>query len=100
MSLSQYRLILTVFYALMIVFMTDQQCWSQTDEIQVYDASIADIGQLSATLHNNYTFDGRKEASNPKGVIPNRSLNGVPEFAYGVTDWYETGLYFPVYSLS
>lgn len=35
----------------------------------------------------------------PGGVTPNHDLNGVPEFAYGVTDWFEAGLYLPLYSL-
>ena len=29
-----------------------------------------------------------------------KSLNGVPEWAYGVTDWFEAGLYLPLYSAS
>jgi len=30
--------------------------------------------------------------------VPDHTLNGVPEWAYGVTDWLEVGTYFPVYS--
>lgn len=36
----------------------------------------------------------------PGGLVPNGTLNGVPEWAYGVTDWFEQGLYLPLYSLS
>lgn len=73
---------------------------AQTDEIQVYDASIVAPGQFGLTLHNNFTPIGRKQADLPGGIVPNHSLNGVPEFAYGVTDWFEAGLYLPVYTLT
>ncbi len=74
--------------------------FAQTDEIQVYDASIAPPGVFNLTLHNNFTPDGLTTAAFPGGIIPNKSLNGVPEWAYGVTDWFEAGLYLPVYSVS
>jgi len=32
--------------------------------------------------------------------VPQHSLNGVPEWAYGVTDWMEAGLYLPLYSVT
>ena len=71
----------------------------QTDEIQVYNAEIAEPGVFNLTLHNNYTPEGLNQPAFPGDVISNHSLNGVPEFAYGVTDWLEAGLYFPLYSL-
>jgi hypothetical protein len=71
---------------------------AQTDEIQVYDGELAAPGQFSMTLHNNFTPKGRREADFPGGVIAEHSLNGVPEFAYGVTDWFEAGAYLPVYT--
>ena len=70
------------------------------DEIEVYDADINAPGELSMALHNNYTVSGRKEADRPGGIVPNHALNGVPEFAYGVTDWWEVGAYLPVYTLT
>src|SRR5580704_4941043 len=73
---------------------------AQTDEIQVYDAEIADPGVFNLEVHNNYTFDGLKEPRFPGGLAPEHTLNGVPEWAYGVTDWFEQGLYLPLYSLS
>jgi hypothetical protein len=73
---------------------------AQTDEIQVYDASIAEPGVFNLTLHNNFTPDGLKYPAFPGGLIPDKSLNGVPEWAYGVTDWFEAGLYLPLYSIS
>ncbi|MBV9200146.1 MAG: hypothetical protein JOY83_10525, partial [Alphaproteobacteria bacterium] len=71
---------------------------AQTDEIQVYDAEINPPGQFSLQLHNNYTPIGRKEADFPGGITPNHTLNGVPEWALGITDWLELGAYAPLYS--
>jgi hypothetical protein len=71
---------------------------AQTDEIQVYDAEITAPGQFNLTWHNNFTPSGRKQAGYPGGVVPEHTLNGVPEWAYGVTDWLEVGTYLPVYS--
>ncbi len=72
--------------------------FAQTDEIQVYDAAIADKGKFNLMLHNNFTPDGRKTADFPGGIIPNHDYNGVAEWAYGVTKWFEAGLYMPLYS--
>ncbi len=73
---------------------------AQTDEIQVYDAQIAAPGLFNLTWHNNYTPDGPTIPPYPGGVVPNHTLNGVTEWAYGVTDWFEAGLYLPLYSIS
>ena len=70
----------------------------QTDEIQVYTGELAAPGELSLTLHNNFTFQGGKTTALPGGIVPHHALNGVPEFAYGVNDWCELGAYFFVYS--
>jgi hypothetical protein len=70
-----------------------------SDEIQVYDARIAAPGVFNLTLHNNYTPSGGTTPDFPGAITPNHALNGVPEFAYGVTDWLEAGLYFPLYSV-
>ena len=51
---------------------------AETDEIQVYDANINSPGQFSLQLHNNYTPTGRKRPDFEGGIIPNRTLNGVP----------------------
>lgn len=71
---------------------------AQTDEIQVYTGELAAPGELTLTLHNNYTFQGRQTADLPGGVVPDHALNGVPEWAYGVNDWIELGAYFAVYT--
>ncbi len=65
------------------------------DEIQVYNAEIAEVGQWTIQHHFNYTFDGRKEPDFPGGLVPNHALNATPEFAYGVTKWFEFGFYIP-----
>lgn len=66
-----------------------------TDEIQVYNAGIAAVGQLTIQQHLNYVALGLKDPPFPGGLVSNHSLNGTPEFAYGVTDWWEVGLYLP-----
>ena len=73
---------------------------AQTDEIQVYDGAIADRGVFNLTWHNNFTPDGVKTPAFPGGLINNKTHNGVTEWAYGVTDWFEAGLYLPLYSIS
>jgi len=65
------------------------------DEIQVYNAEIAAIGQFTIQQHLNYVPLGVKEPPFPGGLISNNSINGTPEFAYGLTDWWEVGLYLP-----
>jgi len=66
-----------------------------TDEIQVYNAGIAEIGQFTIQQHLNYVALGQKDPPFPGGFPSNHSLNGTPEFAYGMTDWWELGLYLP-----
>ena len=65
------------------------------DEIQVYNAEIAEIGQWTVQQHLNYTWRGLTQPQFPGGLIPNHSLQGTPEFAYGMTDWWEVGWYAP-----
>jgi len=66
-----------------------------TDEIQVYNAGIAAVGQFTIQQHLNYIPLGVKDPPFPGGLISNNSVNGTPEFAYGITDWWEVGLYLP-----
>src|SRR6266700_5737236 len=66
---------------------------AQTDEIQVYDGSLAAPGKWNLTLHSNFTPEGMKTPAFPGGLISDKSWNGVPEWAYGVTNWFEAGLY-------
>jgi hypothetical protein len=71
---------------------------AQTDEIQVYDASIAERHQVTLTFHTNYVAQGLAQPAFPGAVVADQSLNGAMEWAYGVADWFEAGLYFPVWS--
>ena len=72
---------------------------AQTDEIQVYDGSLAAPGTFNLTLHDNYTPSGIATPAFPGAVVADKSFNGVPEWAYGVTPWLEAGLYLPLYSI-
>jgi len=65
------------------------------DEIQVYNAEIAQPGQWTLQQHFNYAINGRKAPDFAGGLVPNHALNGTPELAYGVTDWFEMGWYAP-----
>ncbi|HUX09647.1 MAG TPA: hypothetical protein VMW51_03340, partial [Terriglobia bacterium] len=71
---------------------------AQTDEIQVYDGVIATPGTANVMLHSNFTPIGRKNPDFPGGIIPDNSVNGTLEWAYGVTPWFEQGLYLPVFT--
>jgi len=65
------------------------------DEIQVYNAEIAEVGQFTIEQHFNYAFMGRKQPDFPGGLVPNHALNATPELAWGITEWFEFGLYIP-----
>jgi hypothetical protein len=71
---------------------------AQTDEIQVYDGGLAAPGIFNLTWHNNVTPHGIEQPAFPGAVTADHSWNGVPEWAYGVTPWFEAGLYMPLYS--
>src|SRR5437660_1700269 len=58
------------------------------DEIQVYNGEMAEEGQWTAQHHLNYAFQGRTQPDFPGGLVPNHTLNGTPEFAYGVAPWF------------
>jgi len=73
---------------------------AQADEIQVYTGELAGVHEASLTLHANYTPRGLKIAGIPGGVVTDRSVNGTFEWAYGVNEWFEAGLYLPVYSIT
>ncbi len=72
---------------------------AQTDEIQVYDGGLADVGKFNLTWHNNFTPKGISTPAFPGAVVADKSFNGVTEWAYGVTRWFEAGLYLPLYSV-
>src|SRR5438309_2125686 len=72
---------------------------AQADEIQVYDGALTAPGKFNLTWHNNFTPQGVKTPAFPGALVADKSLNGVPEWAYGITAWFEAGLYLPLYSI-
>jgi hypothetical protein len=92
--------ILRIFsLAALALFVAPRGSFAQGDEIQVYDGGLAAVGVANLTVHNNFTPKGIKQPSFPGAIISDKSLNGVPEWAYGVTNWFEAGLYMPLYSI-
>ena len=83
---------------LAIVLAAAPAVYAQTDEIQVYDATIEPPGIWNVTVHSNFTPIGRNSPDFPGGIIPDDSVNGGVEWAYGVKPWFEQGIYFPVYT--
>jgi hypothetical protein len=65
------------------------------DEIQVYNAEIASVGQWTYEQHLYYAGAGQIQPVVPGGFSSNHALQGTPEFAYGIADWWEGGFYLP-----
>lgn len=65
------------------------------DEIQVYNAEIAEIGQWTYQQHLNLAAVGQTAPEVPGGFSSDQALQGTPEFAYGLTNWWEVGFYLP-----
>ena len=84
--------------ALLIVLLSAIPARAQTDEIQVYDGGLSPVGVFNLTWHNNFVASGGDVPPYPGAVVADHSFNGVTEWAYGVTDWFEAGLYLPLYS--
>jgi hypothetical protein len=84
---------------LMAVFLCALPGRAQTDEIQVYDAEIESPGIFNLMVHSNFTPIGRSTPDFPGAIVANHSFNGTAEWAYGVTPWFEQGLYLPVYTV-
>src|SRR3989475_10729840 len=76
-----------------------QMVSGQTDEIQVYDGRLAAKGRFNLTLHNNFIPEGLRTPAFAGALLADRSLNGVPEWAYGVSSWFEAGPYLPLYNI-
>jgi hypothetical protein len=94
----QKNIILSLGFIAVSIAVIPKAAFAQTDEIQVYDAEIENPGKFNVMVHSNYTPIGRKTPDFPGGIIPNQSVNGAVEWAYGVKPWFEQGLYFPVYT--
>jgi len=87
-----------VFGVVAGVLGTPARACAQGDEIQVYDGGLAPKGVFNLTVHNNFTPKGIKTPIFSGGLTADHSFNGVPEWALGVTDWFEAGLYLPLYT--
>ena len=88
----------SVAVAIVCILAGAAPAFAQTDEIQVYDGALAPPGVFNLTLHSNFTPSGLKTPAFPGAVAADKSFNGVPEWALGVTKWFEAGLYLPLYS--
>jgi hypothetical protein len=86
---------LKLFFAVAIAIHCGTPAAQATDEIQVYNAEIAPTGVFTIQQHLNYVWSGSATPDFTGGFASNRTLNGTPELAYGVTDWYEVGFYVP-----
>jgi hypothetical protein len=67
--------------AAIILIAAPLTAFAQTDEIQVYDAAIAEKGQFNLMLHNNFTPSGMKTPAYPGAVRSDKALVGVAEWA-------------------
>ena len=86
------------FSAVVCLLASSRLAHAQTDEIQVYDGDLTPVGKFNLTWHNNYTPDGIATPAFPGAIVADKSFNGVTEWAWGVTEWFEAGLYLPLYS--
>ena len=96
--LSEKRLRACVVMSAVLLALLPSVARAQADEIQVYDGGLAPKGVFNLTVHNNFTPKGDDTPAFPGAVTAHKSLNGVPEWAFGVTRWFEAGLYLPLYS--
>jgi hypothetical protein len=96
-SVLQWRGVLA-FATFAMLAAAPRQAFAQADEIQVYDGGLAEKGKFNLTWHNNFTPNGVKTPAFPGAVVADKSFNGVTEWAYGVSRWFEAGLYLPLYS--
>jgi hypothetical protein len=101
MNVFEARCVRSVLVAVTLVSVTmaPAAVARQADEIQVYDAGLAPVGVFNLTWHNNYTPRGAQVPAFPGGITSDNALVGVTEWAYGATDWFEAGLYLPLYSI-
>ena len=98
LKLRRYAVILVAAGAAVVFMVTSQVALAADqvhDEIQVYNAEIADVGQWTLEQHLNYAPVGQTQPEVPGGFASNHGLQGTPEFAYGITDWWEGGFYLP-----
>ena len=93
------RIDLRLVVVTLVLFLgVPSRAFAQADEIQVYDGGLAPVGTFNLTIHSNFTPKGLTAPAFPGAVVADQSFNGVPEWALGVTSWFEAGLYLPLYS--
>src|SRR5690349_9090316 len=97
-KMSRVHLTMAVALAMVFIVVNAETASAQADEIQVYDGGLAAPGIFNLTWHNNFTPRGIDQQPFAGGVVADRSFNGVTEWAYGVTRWFEAGLYLPLYT--
>jgi hypothetical protein len=98
MNIRRNILIPAILFVTVALAVIPKAAFAQTDEIQVYDVEIEELGKLNVEVHSNYTPIGRKTPDFVGGIIPDHSVNGAVELACGVASWFEQELYFPVYT--
>jgi hypothetical protein len=63
------------------------------EEIQVYMDEMGKPGEFGLDIHNNYVTSGPATPDYPGGLESRHTYRVTPEFAYGITDNLEAGLY-------
>ena len=86
--------------AALLLCAASTSAFAVSDEIQVYTGEIMPVGEVGLTWHNNYAASGVKTPDFPGGLVDNHTYSSVTEWALGVTDWFEAGLYLPLFSNS
>lgn len=87
---------LTLGLFALTIMASSQVMAASADEIQVYDQAINNIGELNVDVHINYVSSGIKTADYNGEIPAHHSFRVTPEFAYGVNNNFEAGLYVPV----
>lgn len=67
-----------------------------SDEVQVYDDSINEPGEIGLEVHVNRSASGRRQQNYPGEVTPSRGLRVTPEISYGLSHDVDVGLYIPL----
>ena len=75
------RVAIGVCLASLLLVVSVTKAAAQSDEIQVYDGGLAEVGVFNLTLHNNFTPDGVKTPAFPGAITSDDSWNGVSEWA-------------------
>ena len=92
-----------VYFPLLIIafLATPVSAIAQTDEIQVYDANIAEVGKFNLMVHDNFTPSGRTTPAFPGAIISNRALGRCRRVCVWCDRLVRAGLStFPLYSHS